>query len=72
MSIGGGGYYPGGRRSILVHLERVQSKENKIYSANDVADSNAGVNGNDSNTSYSNNKGNDHLFSDGKDLGELF
>ena len=58
-----GGYYPGGRRSILAHSEGVQSDENKIYSTDDVADSNVSVNDNNSNTSYSDDEGDDHLYS---------
>jgi hypothetical protein len=58
-----GGYYPGGRRAFLVvagveevvlamgdeRKERLQREVYKIYSANKVANSNAGVNGDDSN-----------------------
>jgi hypothetical protein len=62
-----GGYSPGGRRSISARSERVQSKVN---SANNVADSNTGVNGNDSNGSNSNNKDNDSFNSKGGDFGE--
>ena len=67
-----GGYYHGGRRSILARLERVQSKVNKIYSADDVADSNASINGNDSDGSNSDNEGNDSFYSDGGDLSKLY
>jgi hypothetical protein len=55
-----GGYYPGGRRSILACLEHVQSEVNKIYSADNVAaNSNAGVNGDDSDDSNSDDEGDD-------------
>jgi hypothetical protein len=65
-----GGYCPGGRRSISACSERAQSESNKIYSANNVADSNAGVNGNNSNESNSNDEGDGSFYSDGGDLGE--
>ena len=63
-----GGYYPGGRRSILACSERVQSE---VDSADDVADSKAGVNGTNSNNSSNSNDDNNGSFdSKGGDFGE--
>ncbi len=67
-----GEYYPGGRRSILTCSECVQSKEKEIYSTNDVVDSYTGVNGDDRDISYSDNKDGNHLYSNGRDLSELY
>jgi hypothetical protein len=64
-----GGYYPGGRRSISARLERVQSKVNEIYPDNDVADSNAGVNGDKRVSSLSDDKDNNSFVSKGGDYG---
>ena len=50
--------------------ERMQSKANKIYSANDVADSNAGVNGDDRDVSNSDDEGDDSFDSKGGDFGK--
>ena len=47
-----------------------QSKSNEIFSADSVADSNAGINDKDSNDSNSVNEGDDTFYSDGGDLGE--
>ena len=43
---------------------------NEIYPTNDVADSNAGVNGNDSDGSNSDNKDNNSFDSKGEDYGK--
>jgi hypothetical protein len=50
----------------------VQSKEKEIYSTNDVVDSYTGVNGDDRDISYSDNKDGNHLYSNGRDLSELY
>ena len=57
---------------MLTCLECVQSKEKEIYSADDVVDSYTGVNGDDSDISYSDNECGDHLYIDGGNLGELY
>jgi hypothetical protein len=55
-----GGYYPGGRRSISVRSERVQSE----------ADSNAGIKDNDSGSSLSNDEDDDSFDREGRDNGD--
>ena len=52
------------------HKERVQSKVYKIYSTNEVANSNVGVNGNDSNDSNAGNECNGSFDSKAGDEGK--
>jgi hypothetical protein len=66
-----GGYYPGGRRSISVRSERVQSEVNgMIYPADDVADSNAGIKDGDSGSSLFDDEDDDSFDSKGGDYGD--